>query len=245
MLAGTKSYLYLIIDQASKGVITYSHSASISNAVSKGIMNSSCMMIHFPFLVSKHDINRYLEDLSLNYKLVKKHDPAFSNYKFMDSEMNVAESTEFIQSGKTFDLVPMDQTSLTDEWLEKRRLGNFRVINIRSLEMNCDRYLSRFKQFSADDMLFPYITEQINLVDTDRNIYPNSIVEWANINSMTPRAAFNELKMKKDSMDISIMRIHALWTKYVEKFNSVSTPKEVAALELFGHLESELKFGEK
>jgi hypothetical protein len=245
MLAGTKSYLYLIIDQASKGVITYSHSASISNAVSKGIMNSSCMMIHFPFLVGKHDINRYLEDLSLNYKLVKKHNPEFSNFKFMDSEMSVAESTDFIQSGKIFDLVPMNQDLITDGWLEKRRLGNFRVVNIRSLEMNCDRYLSRFKQFSADDMIFPYLSEQLQLVNVDQDIYPASIIEWAMINSMTPRAAYTELKMQKNSMDISIMRIHAIWNKYVEKFNAVSTAEQLTSLELFGHLESELKFGEK
>jgi hypothetical protein len=245
MLAGTKSYLYLIVDQATKGVITYSHSASISNAVSKGIMNSSCMLIHFPFLAGKHDINRYLEDLSLNYKLVKKHDPEFSNFKFMDSEMNVAESTNNVPSGKTFDFIPLDRELITDQWLEKRRLGNFRVINIRSLEMNCDRYLSRFKQFTADDMFFPYLTEQLQLVNVENNIYPESIIEWAAINDTTPRAAYNELKMQKDSMDISIMRIHAVWNKYVEKFNSVSTKEELARLELFGHLESELKFGEK
>lgn len=245
MLAGTKSYLYLIVDQATKGVITYSHSASISNAVSKGIMNSSCMLIHFPFLVGKHDINRYLEDFNLNYKLVKKHDPEFSNFKFMDSEMNVAESTNFIKSGKTFDLVPINQESITDQWLEKRKLGNFRVINIRSLEMNCDRYLSRFKQFTADDMFFPYLTAQLQLVNVEQDAYPESILEWATINDTTPRAAYNELKMQKDSMDISVMRIHAIWNKYVEKFNSVSTKEELARLELFGHLESELKFGEK
>jgi hypothetical protein len=245
MLAGTKSYLYLIVDQATKGVITYSHSASISNAVSKGIMNSSCMLIHFPFLAGKHDINRYLEDLSLNYKLVKKHDPEFSNFKFMDSEMNVAEPTNTVPSGKTFDLVPLNQELVTKQWLEKRRLGNFRVVNIRSLEMNCDRYLSRFKQFTADDMFFPYLTEQLQLVNVENNTYPDSIVEWAAINDMAPRAAYTELKMHKDSMDISVMRIHAIWNKYVGKFNSVSTKEELAELELFGHLESELKFGEK
>lgn len=245
MLAGTKSYLYLIIDQDTKGIITYSHSASISNAVTKGIMNTSCMMIHFPFLKGKHEINRYLDDLSLNYKLVKKHDPEFSNFKFMDSEMSVAGVANSTRNGKSFDIVPLDLNLITDEWIEKRRLGNFRVVNIRSLEMHCDRYLTRFKQFTADDVLFPYLSEQISLSDVTNNIYPPALIEWANINSIEPRAAYNELKMLKDSMDISVMRIHAVWYKYVEKFNSISTQEELSSLDLFGNLEAELKFGER
>jgi hypothetical protein len=245
MLSAAKSYLYLIVDQATKGVISHSPIASVSNAVAKGIMNSSCMLIHYPFLMGNSDINRYLNDINLNYKLVKKHAPEFSNFKFMDSEMSVAESTNTIPNGKTFDLVPMNAELITADWLEKRRLGNFRTVNIRSLEMHCDRYLSRFKQFTADDMLFPFLSEQLKLVDVVKEQYPASIIEWANINSVSPRAAFNELKMQKDSMDISIMRVHAIWNKYVEKFNSISTPEELSALELFGRLESEFKFGER
>jgi hypothetical protein len=245
MLPTNKSYLYLIIDQNTKGVITYSPIASVSNAVSKGIPNSSCMMIHFPFLLGKHDITKYLSDTSLNYKLVKKHNPKFSNFKFTAGEMNVADSVPFIQSGKSFDLVPMDEQLITTEWIGKRKLGNFRVLNIRSLEMICERYLSRFKQFSADDMLFPFISEQLKLVDESQNSYPASIIEWANINSITPAAAYQELNMQTDSMNISVMRIHAIWNKYVNKFNSVSTEEELRSFDVFGQLESELRFGER
>jgi hypothetical protein len=41
------------------------------------------------------------------------------------------------------------------------------------------------------------------------------------------------------------MRIHAIWNKYVNKFNSVSTEEELRSFDVFGQLESELRFGER
>ena len=45
MIEGLKNHIFLIVDQENKGLLDYTYSASVANAVIKGIYNSSVMLI--------------------------------------------------------------------------------------------------------------------------------------------------------------------------------------------------------
>lgn len=237
MLNGLKQYLFLVVDQETKGILTKCSSMATANAVSKGIPNSSPMLVRYPYL--NHNVNRYHTDTSLNYKLVKA---AASIAGSMPSEVNVYETVKKTNSNNTFELVEIP----TDEnWLERRGLANFRSLKMEYLESTCERYMARIKNFAGDELFFQYLGKQLDLADITTNQFPNSIIEWADINQVSNNAAYYELKMIYDSVGITMFRVHAIWSKYADKINNINSEKELTELTLFSNLESEFKFGEK
>jgi hypothetical protein len=242
MINDFKEYLFLVVDHETKGVLTKCASASIANSVSKGIVNSSTMTIYFPYFRNKHNIINYQIDFSINYKLVRAHRLEYSNLQMPTSDVEMYEIVEKTNSGRTFDLIDFENVS--EEWLEKRKLANYRSEKIRSLEIICERYMARLKEFAADEMFFQYLGTQLPLVNEEKNDYPYSILEWAEIRNVSPQSAFYELKMKYESTNISIMRIHAIWNKYVDKINSLLLNDSTESL-IFSRLENELREGKK
>jgi len=232
MLNGIKLYLFLVVDQETKGILTKCSSMAAAIAVSKGILNSSPMLVRYPYL--NHKVNQYHTDTQINYKLVSTF-PAS-----MASEVNVYEVVDFNIDNKSFELVDI---CVNDIWLEKRKLANFRSNKIEYLETLCDRYISRIKNFTGDELFFQYIGKELGLVDIENNQYPGSIVEWAEINAVSNSTAYYELKMLYDSMGITMVRVHAIWTKYIEKINKLYTKEEFDKLSKI-KLESEFLFGE-
>jgi hypothetical protein len=101
--------------------------------------------------------------------------------------------------------------------------------------------MSRIKNFTGDELFFQYIGKELELVNVENNQYPNSIIEWAEINAVSNKAAYYELKMLYESMGITMVRVHAIWSKYVEKINNMCTQEEFDELAKF---ELELRFGE-
>jgi len=232
MLNGIRLYLFLVVDQETKGILTKCSSMAAAIAVSKGILNSSPMLVRYPYL--NHKVNQYHTDTQLNYKLVRPS----NNLSNMPSEVNVYETVEKNNSNKLFELVSID---VDERWLEKRKLANFRSEKIEYLETTCERYMSRIKNFTGDELFFHYIGKELDLVDVESNHYPGSIIEWAEINSVSNKAAYYELKMLYESMGITMVRVHAIWSKYVDRINKITTQEEFEQLSKF---ELEFRFGE-
>jgi hypothetical protein len=101
--------------------------------------------------------------------------------------------------------------------------------------------MSRIKNFTGDELFFQYIGKELDLVDVESNHYPGSIIEWAEINSVSNKAAYYELKMLYESMGITMVRVHAIWSKYVDRINKITTQEEFEQLSKF---ELEFRFGE-
>ena len=64
------------------------------------------------------------------------------------------------------------------------------------------------------------------------------------INNLTAKTAYQELKMKYDSASINLIRVHAIWTKFVNKFNSISLEDNVTKQQLFAKMETQFMFGD-
>jgi hypothetical protein len=242
MLNEFKEYLFLVVDHETKGVLTKCASASIANSVSKGILNSSAMAVNFPYFRNNHSVNNYHLDTSLNYKLVRAIKLEFSNLQPPTSDAQMYEIVEKTNSGRNFDLVELE--SVNEAWLEKRKLANYRSEKIKLLESVCERYMTRLKKFTADDLFFQYLTTQFPLVNIEKNKFPPSIIEWAEIQNISPISAYQELKMDYESTNISIMRIHAIWNKYVDKINDLKL-NDLTESYVFSLLETELRDGQK
>jgi hypothetical protein len=243
MLEAVKQYLFLVVDQETFGVITRCPTISIANAVSKGILNSSPMVIFYPYTGISGGINIYRDDISLNYQLVRRGSKIV-NTGFIASECNVAKIVEETPSKRFFDLVEYPKEFLSQDWYAKRWLGNARADAIMILEQRCERYLSRSKHFIGDEMFLQFLGKELDLCDPKTTTYTPAIQEWADINNRAVDAAYQELKMNYESSNISVMRIHALWNKYVEIINS-KTEKSDMEDALFMQLESEFRFGSR
>jgi hypothetical protein len=217
---------------------------STANAVSNGILNSSPMIVWFPYFETQHDIVKANKDEHINYKLVKQFGTQLTKGNITVADTHMYECVETTPSGRMFDLVPMDPTLITSDWIKRRQLGNFRANLIIDLESHCERYLSRAVNFCGDELLFPYIQQQINLSDPTLDMYAPGIHEWALINTVTPAVAYQELKMKYDSACITTMRIHAIWSKLVNKFNSITLEDGLTHRDIFKNVSSYFMFGE-
>jgi len=232
MLNGLKQYLFLVVDQETKGILARCSSANVANAVSQGITNSSPMTIYFQF--ANHNINKYQDDTTLNYKLQR----AYVDEIGMDSETNVAEPVKVDRITESFivsEFVP------PEGWISKREIANFRSKRFRDLENICDRYISRVKTFCGDELLYQYLGKELDKVSD--NYYPASIIEWADLAELTVDEAYQELRMNYESVGITLMRIHALWRKYVFKVNALNAEEEFLNLGIIKSFDTELKFG--
>ncbi len=243
MLDATKQYLFLVVDQETFGVVTRCPTISIANSVSKGILNTSPMVIFYPYVGVVGGINTYRDNLNTNFQLIRRGSKII-NTGFISSECNVAKIVDETPSKRFFDLVDLPKEFLTEAWLEKRKLGNTRADALMVLEQRCERYLSRVKHFIGDEIFLNFLSKELYNCNPDNGNYSHSIIEWADINNKTPSDAYQELKMYYESSSISVMRIHALWNKYSEIINSVTDQNQMEEA-LFIQLEAEFRFGSR
>jgi hypothetical protein len=243
MLSVSKQYLYLVIDQINKCVITNTNSAATANAVSNGILNSSPMVVWFPYIELNHNIIKSNSNENINYKLLRQFKTKFSNAGQSTSDSNMYEVVDQTPNGRVFDLIQMDQKLITREWIARRQLGNFRARLMIELETHCERYLARSVNFCGDEISLPYIQKQLELSNPDFNIYSPGIQEWADIVEMPVEVAYQELKMKFDSSSISVMRVHAIWSKFVNKFNNITLEDNITSAQLFERMDTHFMFG--
>ncbi len=243
MLDAVKQYLFLVVDQETFGVVTRCPTISIANAVSKGMLNTSPMVIFYPYVGIAGGINTYRENLSTNYQVIRRGSKIV-NTGFISSECNVAKIVEETPSKRFFDLIDLPKELVTNEWIEKRKLGNARADALMVLEQRCERYLSRVKHFIGDEIFLNFLSKELIQCNPSTNSYTPSLIEWADINNKLPCDAYQELTMYYESASISVMRIHALWTKYSEIINSTTNQAEMDDA-LFIQLEAEFRFGSR
>jgi hypothetical protein len=83
------------------------------------------------------------------------------------------------------------------------------------------------------------------MTDVENKNFAPAIIEWADINGMSPKASYYDLKMKYDSAGISVVRVNAIWNKYSDMINAVNDRQEFEKLDIVSRAEIEFRFGEK
>lgn len=230
-----KTISHLVVDQATFRILTTSPSIAVANAVSQGFLNTSTMTV---VLFGRADVvNQISKEPSTNYLLVRQ-----MNHASSATDMNLGKIVTETNNRQLFDIEITNDVDT--EWLQKRTLANSRQQGLMSVESKIERYLARIKNFTADEVLLPAIKEQLKLCDIGNNYYPDMILEWAQITGMTPFAAVQHLKVKVETAEFTVVRLHAIWTKYVDRVNQLTTHQQIMSC-VNNELELELRSGSK
>jgi len=204
----------LIVDQATFIIIGKTESIQVANAICKGIMNTSCMVVYL-----EKELNP-----EKNYILMQM---PIAGGKAGPSNTALI-STQLKKNLRRYDISEIFEIP---EHIEKNKhLFEIRKKGFELLEQSCMRYISRLVNFIDDDLFLNAISRELDNSNPDIDHYSDGILNWADILNIDPRAAYQQLKLEYDSSSISIIKMHAIWTKYVDKINLVDTEQEILQL---------------
>jgi hypothetical protein len=227
---GIEQYLYLVVNRENHFVYCMCNNSSVSNAVSKGFMNSSVMVIPYSLFNRPKHIIDYNKNENITCKLVHQ-----MNYGSTTLESNLGEKVEQTPSKTLFDIIVVE--SGTDEsWPQKRKLANLRSAILFNLENKLKRYMARNKEFFYDETFYNFLTKELDLCVLQENFFTVPILEYSKIINLPPKQTYYDLKMKHDTFELCIFRHSALWQKYVDKVNHLTDENK----EIYLNFESEL-----
>lgn len=229
MLDGIKQYLYLVVDRETNLILTRCQNASTANAVCRGFLNSTIMVINRPDFFNNDKMQKYHNDSQITFKLTTNDFTGISSL-----EANVGEKVA--NSNNRYDFI--EQIKLDQIWLDKRNLANIRSKIFSIIEAKIERYLARYTLYVGDSVLYQYLAQEFGKCDVKNNCYSESILEYSNIMSMSPSEAFNDLKMKYDSFCLTSIRYAAIWEKTVIAINTMKTYSDINYF--YADLEAEL-----
>jgi hypothetical protein len=213
MLDGIKQYLYLVVDRETNRILTRCRNASTANAVSRGFLNSTVMVINRPDFFHNDRMKIYHKNSEITFILTIKNSSGVPSL-----ESNVGEKTTI--GNEYFNFI--ENTDTDQEWNNKRSLANTRSEIFSNIEAKIERYLARYSSFVGDSILYQHLSQEFDKCKIDEDYYSESIIEYSKILSMSPYEAFNDLKMKYDSISIITMRYSAIWEKNILAINSIT-----------------------
>lgn len=190
---------YIVVDMETEGVLCESITPSIAQAVSLGFINSTIKVL--PGSFSK------FAELYENYDFNQ-----FDTY-YTHQNMQVKE---------------MSPSIIDDKWVASKKLAYLRNNFHTAWEARCKQFLqNRNHDFHTLGVFDGYLWNQIEKCDPDNNYYTQAIHEWASISETLPGTAFQELKMRAESIALQYIRNHAVYQRYVYLINKEKTEKEM------------------
>ncbi len=205
-------------------------SVTVANAVSKGILNTSTMVVNLNDNVKLETYHK-LPDLAL--KLVR-HDGFVTGYKgdgfYFESKPHRDGSNKKSRDFEVEQFIP------SEAWIERKRLASIRSACLQEMESYCQRMLAKSRMFVDDAGLAMAMASAIN--DPSK---AHLLDLWSNITDRSPEEARREMKMLMDSYECDVIKVHAVWTMIVEKVNGISDVRTLKSL--LRDFEDEMFFG--
>lgn len=190
--------LYAIVDDATKIILSFPGSYSTAHYVSQGILKTKAVMIPTSLQSVSDSLKRY--DLKND---VLKLD---------------------IKENSWVSLVPPHQISKTI--IQKRNICRLRSSYIYSLEQRFLKISGIRSIIHFDEHITPFLISEIKKSKPETDEYADGIVDYANIQSISPAAAYREIKLMLDSSGLIKIRNQAWFLTFVKKFNSLTNKKE-------------------
>lgn len=221
----TKNLKIFLIDNETFGILAECQSIPISNSLTQGLINTTTMVV----IIDK------LYDLSKNsYKLVQQ--------KILGKigEANAAEISSAVNKKNRHSVQIFYDPP--ERFKERKELARIRNYGLEHLENGCKRFTARLLNFCGDQFFYSFINDELKKSNLETQEFSSGIVEWANIYQVTPRIAYNELKMQCESISISVIKINAIWKKLAERINKLHDIKKIHVCAIH-QFESEMFFG--
>lgn len=190
---------YIVVDMETEGILCESITPSIAQAVSLGFMNSTIKVLPGSF-------PRFAE-------LYEKYSFNQSDTYYTHQNMQVKE---------------MNPNIVNDKWIASKKLAHLRNNFHTAWEARCKQFLqNRNHDFHTLGVFDGYLWNQIEKCNPTVGYYTQAIHEWASISETLPETAFQELKMKSESIALQYIRNHAVYQRYVYLINKEKTEKEM------------------
>lgn len=190
--------LILIIDQTTNGIVCTAFSDSHAASIVMGMSNGRAMAYE-KFFDPKNKIYHYdYNDINQHYQLLS------------DNRVE-----------------PLPEKFITSEWIEQRALLQLKCNHLSLWEFKIRQYMNRVNDFYGLPNMMSFLTEQLSLCKPQENFYTRAIVEWADIQDVTPQAGYQELKIRQEGYGLVYMRSHALYLKHAKKITLAKTFDEV------------------
>jgi hypothetical protein len=207
--SNTKIFL---VDQETFLIIGKVETVSIANALCKGLINTEVMIVNIEL---EYDDNK-------NYHLIQH--PTIHTGLY--GSANAAKIVYDLSKLKKYD-IRLSADELSNNFLQKRNLFNIRKKGIEILEQNCHRYSARLVNSFEDGIFLQYISKELDRSFPELGQYSDGILNWARLSNTTPDAAYQQLKLEYSSASINILKLHAIWNKYVFKINLLDNLKDI------------------
>ena len=123
--------------------------------------------------------------------------------------------------------VKMPADLVTEEWLAKKALAMKRRNFQWAWEGRCIQQLRRAADFHSPGVFESYVMLQLQECDPISEVWPIGILEWASIHQVTPEMAYQDLKLRMDSLGLMYLRNAALHKKIMEDINKGTSEEEM------------------
>ena len=191
----------VVYDQKTNGIVCSADSDAHAAAISLGLTNAK-------FLALDRAVN-----------------PDCDKFDYNDPNVH------YFLGLHNFHIEPLDikffTKFFTPEWVDLRILSIDKAKVLRKWEFSIRQHLSRLNDFYGWSSVLPFLTEQLSLCDPQNNHYTKAIIEWGEIQDISPSAAYQELKIRQEGHGISYLRRHALYQKHVKNISLAKTLDEL------------------
>lgn len=181
---------FIVVDRLSNGILCESATPSVAHSVSMGFINSSVKILPNS-LPWAHD--RYCHD----YNSINDH------YEF-----------------RKMSIFPLSEELISQDYIKMRKLALARNTAHQSWEVKCKQFLhNKNHDYHGLSLLSGYLYNELDKCDPRNNNYTPAIHEWATISEVPVDVAYQELKIKSQSIGLQYLRNHAIYHKYVILIN--------------------------
>lgn len=140
----------------------------------------------------------------------------FINDKFLDLDFNDLSTIYNCYRMLRDEIVEIAEHQKTDELLTLRNEIRIRIAFMLYLEAVCFDETKVVVDYIGFELLSPWLIDQLNKCDPSQNIYTDSIRDLAAYNEISENNYYQELRMKVDSVGVTMLKNQAIWLKYSE-----------------------------
>jgi hypothetical protein len=191
---------YAVFDAESRIILVFPESYTTAVCVSQGMLNTEPILIPTSLKKISNELKQYNLDTDV-LKLTPKQ-------------------------GHWVSLVP--DHLITEQLMLRIEIARLRSEYIYVLEQQFKIQNAR-SMLHFDEHVASYLIVEINESEPMTNTYAKGIVEYANIQNISPAAAYEELKFMIESSGLIKIRNYAWFSEYVRKFNNLTTKEELQA----------------
>lgn len=156
-----------------------------------------------------------LSSTVIQIPLYREH---FSQYQHFDFE------NDLLQASRDRKITPLPKETVTDDFLERRRVAKIRGQYLASVELVC--LLGREKSsFRYPEEISAELEIELSKCRVEVGHFSEAIQEYATVQEVEPVVAYEELKFLVDGARIEKIRNFAFYQKYVRLMNSLPLDK--------------------